>query len=323
MKKCLIVGAGQLGSRHLQGVIKNLSKLEIYVLDPSENSLKLAREKEREIAHIHNVNYTQKWNLLPNYFDIAIIATNSNVRENVIINLLQNHKVVFLILEKVLFQEMEAYQRIHNLLIQNKVVCYVNHPRRMFESYKKIKANLDLNTQGVYSVIGGNWGLGCNALHFLDLFVYLSGKKIKDINVQSVDNNIVESSRKGFAEFTGTITGSLSDSSSFFITSLRGESSSITVTVFNNEQRLIIQEGGDPQILKLEKKNSFKCEMDLFKVQYQSELSTYIVLELLENGYCLLPTYDEARHTHELFISKMLDKYNKITGMKSTILPIT
>ena len=323
MKKCLLIGAGQLGSRHLQGLIKNLQQLEIYVLDPSENSIKFTQEREKEITHKHKVIYTQSWESLPDYFEIVIVATNANVREHIINKLLEKHKVGFLILEKVLFQELAAYQRVHDLLVQHNVVTYVNHPRRMFESYKNIKANLDLHTLGVYNVVGGNWGLGCNALHFLDLFVYLSGKKLKDINVNSIDDKILESSRIGFVEFTGSITGHLTDSSYFSITSLQGESSSITVTIFNNEERFIIQEGGTPQIFQLKKKNLFNCEKELFKVQYQSELSNNIAQELLENGICLLPTYDEARHTHELFLTVMLKKYNAITGLQSTILPIT
>lgn len=323
MKKCLLIGAGQLGSRHLQGLIKNLQQLEIYVLDLSENSIKIALEREKEITHTHKVVYTISWEKLPDYFELVIIATNANVREHVIHKLLEKHKVDFLILEKVLFQELAAYQRVQDLLAQHNVVTYVNHPRRIFESYKNIKANLDLNTEGVYNVVGGNWGLGCNALHFLDLFVYLSGKQLKDINVHSIDDKILESSRTGFVEFTGTLTGHLSDSSCFSITSLQGESSSITVTIFNNEQRFIIQEGGTPQIFKMKKENLYNCEREDFKIQYQSELSTNISQELLEKGFCLLPTYDESRHTHELFITEMLKKYNSITKLETSILPIT
>jgi hypothetical protein len=323
MKKCLLIGAGQLGSRHLQGIIKNSKKLEIYVLDPNENSIKIALEREKEITHTHKVIYTQYWETLPDYFELVIIATNANVREHVIHKLLEKHKVGFLILEKVLFQELAAYQRVDDLLVQHNVVTYVNHPRRIFESYNNIKVNLDLYSPGVYNVVGGNWGLGCNALHFLDLFVYLSGSKLKDINVDSIDDKIIESSRIGFVEFTGTLIGHLSDSSIFSITSFQGESSSITVTIFNNEQRFIIQEGGTPQIFQLKKKNLYNCEKELFKIQYQSELSTNIAHEILENGFCLLPTYDESRHTHELFIAAMLKKYNSITKLESSILPIT
>lgn len=323
INNCLIIGAGQLGSRHLQGLVKCLEQLEIYVLDPSLDSLKIAQEREKEINHKHKVIYTQSWEILPEFFDIVIVATNANIRESVINKLLENHKVRFLILEKVLFQELNAYQRVRDLLVQHNVITYVNHPRRMFESYINIKANLDSNIQSIYSVVGGNWGIGCNALHFLDLFVFLSEKKLKYINVNLIEDELLESSRKGFTEFTGTLTGYLTDGSFFNITSLKGESSAISVTIFNNEQRLIIQEGLTPQIYELEKKNLFNCKKDIFKVQYQSELTTNIVDGLLNNNSCSLPSYDDARHTHELFLTTMLEKYNNITGLQAKILPIT
>lgn len=323
MRTVLIIGAGQLGSRHLQGLVKYLGQLNIFVLDPSIGSLKIAKEREKEITHRHNITYTQDWGVLPTFFDVVIVATNANIRELVINQLLGNHKIRFMILEKVLFQDLQAYQRVHELLIKHDVTAYVNHPRRMFESYKNIKVKLGTSSQSVYSVVGGNWGLGCNALHFLDLFVYLSGKKLRAINVDSIDDDLPESSRKGFTEFTGTVSGHLQDESFFSITSLRGVLSPITVTILNNEQRFLIQEGGTPQIFELDKKILFSCKNDAFKVHYQSELTTNIVLELLDNDSCPLPSYEEARHTHELFLSAMLEKYNKITGLQSNILPIT
>jgi predicted dehydrogenase len=323
MKTSLIIGAGQLGSRHLQGLVKYLGQLEVYVLDPSIDSLKIAEARENEIIHNHEVFYTQSWEALPDFFDIVIVATSANIRESVINKLLENHKVRFLILEKVLFQELDAYQRVHDLLVKHNVNTYVNHPRRMFESYKNLKLKIEKNSQSIYSVVGGNWGVGCNALHLLDLFVYLSGKKLQDINVNSIEDKLLESSRKGFVEFTGTLTGHLSDGSFFSITSLKGTPSAITVTIFNNEQRFIIQEGGAPQIYELAKNNLFKIENQDFNIQYQSQLTTNIAVELFENNICSLPTFDEARHTHELFIIRMLEKYNKIMGLQATILPVT
>jgi hypothetical protein len=323
MKTSLIIGAGQLGSRHLQGLVKYAGQLEIYVLDPSTVSLKVAEERENEITHNHEVIYTQSWEALPDYFDIVFVSTSANIRETVIRKLLEHCEVRFLILEKVLFQELGAYQKVYDLLEQHNVVTYVNHPRRMFESYNNLKLKIKTNSQSVFSVVGGNWGIGCNALHLLDLFVYLTGKRLRDINADSIDVELLESSRKGFVEFTGTLTGHIIDGSYFSITSLKGESSSITVTIFNNEQRFLIQEGGTPQVYEFEKKNLFNSKSDSFNVQYQSELTTNIAVGLLENGFCTLPTYDEARHTHEFFLRIMLEKYNKITGLQTTILPIT
>jgi predicted dehydrogenase len=323
MRTVLIIGAGQLGSRHLQGLVKYSEAMEVYVLDPSIDSLRIAQEREQEITHMHKVIYSQSWEILPASFDLVIIATSANVREAITVKLLENHKVRFLILEKVLFQELGAYQRVHDLLDRHNVTAYVNHPRRMFESYKGLKQNLKQNERSIYGIVGGNWGLGCNALHFLDLFVYLSGKKIKDIDVNVVDNELLESARKGFVEFTGTLAGHLEDGSFFSITSFKGDSSPATVTVFNNEQRFIIQEGGTPQIHELTKENLFKPENKEFRIQYQSDLTTDLVKELFENNACSLPSYDDARHSHELFINALLGKYNMITGLHATTLPIT
>ncbi|WP_289663055.1 Gfo/Idh/MocA family oxidoreductase [Flavobacterium panacagri] len=323
IKKCLIIGAGQLGSRHLQGLVKYLEQLEIYVLDPSESSLKVAQEREKEINHIHRLIYTKLWSDLPQYFDLVIVATSANVREQIINKLLEKHKVKFLILEKVLFQDLDAYQRISLLLDQYNTITYVNHPRRMFQSYNELKESIQTNGLNIYNIVGGNWGLGCNALHFLDLLVYISGKKIREISVSTVEDEIIKSPREGFVEFTGTLTGYLEDKSPFSITSFKADISPITVTICNNEQRFFIQEGGTPQVYSLELNNSFKLFNRDFRIQYQSELTSIIVRELFEVGFCSLPSFAEARHTHELFIKAMLEKYNKIAGLQTKVLPIT
>lgn len=324
MKTILIIGAGQLGSRHLQGLVKYGGQIKVYVLDPSTSSLNIAKAREKEITHNHDIIYIETWDILPSFFDLVIIATNANVRESIINKLLEKHGVRFLILEKVLFQEIEAYKRVFDLIAKHSVTTYVNHPRRMFESYINLKKSINSkNKQTIYTIVGGNWGLGCNALHFIDLIVYLSGKRIQNLDESLIDDEIIQSSRKGFIEFTGTLVGRLEDKSLFSITSFKGESSGITFTVFNDEQRLIIQEGGTPQIYSLEKSNLFSQEISNLKIQYQSELTTNIALQLLEYSSCLLPTFDDARLSHELFLKVMLKKYNKITGLNATTLPIT
>jgi predicted dehydrogenase len=323
MKNIAIIGAGQLGSRHLQGLVKYVEKLNIYVLDPSLESLKIAQERENEITHSHEVSYSQQWDILPEDLDIVVIATSANVREALIDQLLLKHKVNFLILEKVLFQELEAYERINKLLLKYNVTTYVNHPRRMFDSYKNLKVILTSGKQNIFNVVGGNWGLGCNALHFLDLFIYLSEEKLSEFSTSDIDDKLLDSNRKGFVEFTGTMTGRLSKGSLFSISSLDNEFSSITVTISNDEERFVVQEGGTPKIYELSKKESFNLITHDFNVEYQSALTCKIVSELLKNGVCSLPTYDEARHTHELFIRGMLEKFNAINGLQATILPIT
>lgn len=324
MNKCiLLIGAGQLGSRHLQGILKVNLQMDVFVFDPSDDSLQIARQRANEIDHVHHISYLTSWEALPDKFDLVIVATNADVRENVINSLLERHLVKYLILEKVLFQEIDAYHRISDLLEKHYVLTWVNHPRRMFDVYQQLKSEINDTMPKVYQMTGGNWGLGCNGLHFIDLFAFLSSSKVASIDAEWVITTVQQSKRKGFIEFTGTIKGTLADNSIFQITSLPGEPSAGTITVFDCERRYVIQESGTPQIYSLQKEKKFEVEKQEFKMEFQSTLTTKLVNSLFENGRCELPTFADAKNTHMLFISALLKKYILATGISTKILPIT
>jgi predicted dehydrogenase len=318
----LIIGAGQLGSRHLQGVLKVNTPLAVFVLDPSEESLLIAKQRADEINHNHPIKYVTEWTELPSEFDIVIIATSSNVREKIIFQLAENYKTKYLILEKVLFPEVKSYKRVKELLENHNIKTWVNHPRRMFQSYMSLKEEMSSSPK-VFQVTGGNWGLGCNGLHFIDLFVFLASSNVKSIDTSRVDNIISASKRNGFIEFSGTITGVLNNGSVFHVTSLSGESTAATITIFDSQNRYLIQESGTPVIYTFQKEKNFKCEEKEFNMEYQSTLTSVIVNNLIEKGNCLLPDYDEACHSHLPFISHLLNNYNRSTNTLHTILPIT
>lgn len=323
MKINLIIGAGQIGSRHLQGLLKYAEPQKIYVFDPSETSLEIASKRAKEIIHIHELLFVNNWTSLPDSFDLVIIATNSDVREIIINQLLTNHHVSNLILEKVLFQELASFKRIAKLIEKNQVSTWVNHPRRLFDSYIKLKQMLKTESPKVYQITGGNWGIGCNGLHFIDLILFLSGSKISSLDAGWIDDHLLESKRLGFVEFTGTIKGCLDDGSIFHITSLQGQPSAITLTIFDANDRYIIQEGGTPKIYNMTSDHEFKLKEDSFTIEYQSSLTTTIIDQLLKTGNCGLPTFMEATSPHMLFISALIDKYNSITGNTTKNLPIT
>lgn len=326
MIKNLIIGAGQLGSRHLQGLLKyNNKKQIIYIIDPSENALNISKNRASEVEHNHHLIFQQDWNNLPNDFDVVIIATNSNVREKVITQLLKDYKVKYLILEKVLFNDLESYNRVHDLLKNSSVKTYVNHPRRMFQSYKDLKKTIGNTFVGSFQVVGGDWGLGCNGLHFIDLFEFIAGSDVNSIDAEWIDDDLIESKRRGFIEFTGTLKGRLKNGSTFQVTSLVGEPVSATITFFDAKNRYIIQESGNPAIFSLCKANSFALQTLPFDVEFQSNLTTRLMENLLNDGFCSLPTFEKAKHTHILFIEALLKRYNKSAEAEddNKTLPIT
>ena len=52
MKQVAVIGAGQLGSRHLQGLKVASSPMEITVMDSNEDSLKIAKERYDAVSSI-------------------------------------------------------------------------------------------------------------------------------------------------------------------------------------------------------------------------------------------------------------------------------
>lgn len=325
MKNIIIIGAGQLGSRHLQGVLKYAKEpLCIFVSDPSDEALQTSKERAAEIEHAHELHFIKHSNQFPTTAEVAIVATNSNVRELVTSDLLEKTSLKYIILEKVLFQDIAAYDRVQDLISKYPTQVYVNHPRRLTPTYVALAEKISaIGGRSFFSIVGENWDLGCNALHMIDLFAFLSHSAVKSISTEGIDTAILESKRQGYVEFTGTITGLMENNDAFSITSLPGERGPLTLQIATNGNRWLVQEGGTKTVLHLEAANNFAVKQHDFFQDFQSNLTTQVIADLLENTSCGLSTYDEAAHTHKVFITALLKKYNSITNLNEIKCPIT
>ena len=324
MKSNLIIGAGQLGSRHLQGLLRLELAQKIYVLDPSTDSLKISEERAKEITHNHKIIFTTSWNDVPKELDFVVVATGANVRSKVVQQLLENHKVIQLVLEKILFQDLVSYETIGALLAKTQTTTWVNHPRRMVEHYQEIRNSILASKESaVFQVVGSNWGLACSALHFIDLCAFLTNSKVKTNNMDLIDPIVHESKRDKCIEFTGTISGTMENGSNFIISSIDGEIGDITITVSTNSDRWIIQEGKAQKIIRMSKNNGFNPEIFSYVTEFQSFLTTRIAKDIFEIGKCNLPSYKEASESHIPFIEVALKKYTELSGISTKTCPIT
>ena len=176
MHKILIIGAGQLGARHLQGVLKSEHCLQITVVDPSNASLLNAQKLGKEIV-LGNENSTVLYlKTMPTHeeYYVTIIATTAGIRAIVTQELLEKNKVKHIIFEKVLFQKVEEYHSVDMLLNRYKTRGWVNCPRRIYPTYQNLKELLFGEESVDMEVVGNGWGLACNSVHFIDLYAYLT-----------------------------------------------------------------------------------------------------------------------------------------------------
>ncbi len=91
MRTIAVIGAGQLGSRHLQAIAKIDIPVEVQVIDPSHESLNIAKERFDQIPlnpNVNRVSFSESLDDVHSEIDVCIVATNSDVRALVIKELL-------------------------------------------------------------------------------------------------------------------------------------------------------------------------------------------------------------------------------------------
>lgn len=324
VKKIALIGAGQLGSRHLQGLAKSNLQISIEVVEPIENSRNIAKQRFEEVPHnnkIVDMVFFENISQLSTELDLVIVATNADVRFGVVKELLENKKVDNLVLEKVLFQKIDEYYKIESLLKATNTKCWINHPRRIFPFYKELKKILSTTSDIYFSISGGAWGLGCNGLHFLDCLQYLVNAEVASIDTQYLIKRLYETKRVGFKEINGLLAGRISGNL-FTINCFAEEISPLQFNITSKDVNVLIdEENGWYRISK--KSNAWKPEINIEKIVYlQSEL-TNVLLETIFQNECFLPTYKEAMTLHVKYLNVLLDHINSFCDTKYDFCPIT
>ena len=318
MKKIAIIGLGQLGSRHLQALANVSEKFDIELVDVSEASLQSAIGRFREMPAAATFDGTitlfKSIESLSSELDIVIVASNSRERRNIVEQLVARCKVKYLVLEKVLFPAIDDYIKVGQLLEEKQVKCWVNCSRRMMPIYQKVREFLTSGTKTDFEISASAWGMGSNAVHFLDLFTYLSECLELHLNSTLLDeDNPRESNREGYLDFTGTITGHDEKGNFIKMTSHGSGSLPVQVLIQTPYERVILNESSGKAIFTSEK-NKWQSKETDFILPFQSELTTTLVDGLLSDGACDLPSFDAATLSHLAFLKALTEFLAKKTG---------
>lgn len=325
-----IIGTGQMGSRHLQSIARLNRDAEIYLVDPSQESLNVAQDRYNQIFDDNKQKFSKKIFLLtdirslPEYLDLVIIATTAHSRLQIIESLFKQSKVSNLILEKIVFQKPADFDTAETIFKKYNVKVWVNCPRRFWPGYIHIK-EIMRKTRHSYtsmSVTGANWGLCCNSIHFIDLFGFITGEYDLDLHNDQLDLNLVPAKRPGTIEMSGTISGFNKAGGTILIKEYPDADIPLQIIFENPDIRCIIDELSD--IIKISRSsNSWKYEEIPLQKLLQSQLTHLYVTEILETGNTRLPTFSESMISHKLLLDLFMNHLSKITGDEVCLCPIT
>ncbi len=321
----LLVGAGQLGSRHLQSCLKYPSPMDFYVVDNSLVSLEISKNRALEIpSHVnHKLHFCRTFDdVTESVFDFLIIATGASPRLTILKAALKKFTFSYVILEKVLFQTPDDYKEASDLIEQSQAKVYVNCPRRVYPFYKELKRlYIDEGSETTLSCQAGDWiGLGCNSIHYLDLLNFLTDRQLVSISTEKLDKHIIDSKRPGYKEFTGLLSGCYKDGAKISIESIYQSDMKSTLSIQSGRFIIKIDElSGDYEVFE----NGESLKKSSYKVIYQSELTHKILEQLVDIGECELTSFEDSKNTHLVFLNEMLDFYNTLLNEKAYALPIT
>lgn len=315
----LISGAGQLGSRYLQGLAACKLPLHIHVQDIDTSSLTRAHERWMEVVKPdsqHKVQLHQAMETVPKLLDLVIVATTAGVRPQVVRRVAEHARVRYWILEKVLAQSEAALDEIAACVHANaESKAWVNTPRRMLSWHQAIKSKLTKDAPLSLTVSGGSWGLACNSVHFLDMLAWLSGETLQAVGTEQLDRQWIEAKRPGHWEVLGSLNAQFSG----------GSSASLTVTSEDFSFRFRLNDGVYNWLIDEEAgiaKRSDGLEVP-GRLPFQSEVTAGLVDSILANGNCLLPSLDDSIALHKIFLRGMLGHWKSTVDAAASYVPIT
>ena len=327
-----VIGAGNLGSRYLQGLAQSACNLSIVVIDPNPRALALAKQRLAEVkgdCQIGPVEYTLTLDAIKNDLDLAIVATNADVRREVLETLLTRVKVRYLVLEKVVFQCADDFRFVRNVLSEKNITAWVNCPRRMISVFRDCQRKI-LSKYGEdippisLSVIGNSWGLASNSIHFFDLLTFLAGRTAVEIDISGLDQEIYQAKRRGFIELGGHLVAEseCGDRISLVDRMREGRDLEVNISLPGLTIELRQLTSGETAVtwLDLQEQSS---TANKFRMPFQSELTPMLVDQILIEGSSLLTPLNESESNHIPMLDAFVQHILAVTGKEPAKCSIT
>lgn len=305
-----------MGCRHAQSLLGHKEQYEVHIVEPSDDNIRVNSER---IGAATN-DFTRHLSLddISGDFDLAIVATSSGPRYNVVKQLLHKGIKLFL-LEKIVFQSAEQFTEIRQLMADQNARGYCNFVNRYFNAYNEVKEKLSGNLEPcTMTVYGGEFGVGCNSIHYIDIFQYINGRNKLVMNDCNLTLSDAENRRgKEYKEFTGSINISDSRKNTLTLISDKKFQGGVIINILApNGQYILSEQTGQMFFLA----NNQTMVSD-FTIVPTSKLTHTIAQEIF-SGNCRLTQVAETAEAHGL----LFDCFNKIvyntTGEK-LLCPIT
>lgn len=316
MNTLVLIGAGNIGSRHMQSLATLGGNWSFTVVEPNPSAMFVAQSRYNDVASYTSPKptYLESLDGLPDQIDVCILATSATGRLDLIEELLARSKCRYMIIEKVVFQSVQDFFTAENIFRDHDVSAWVNCPRRQWPVFKDLKNALVDGELIKCSFTGEKFGMACNAIHFIDIFQFLTG--CSEILVDGSHLSLLneDTKRIGSIEFLDTLNLATPRGDTFDLTRLdTGRPVSLIMTL-NSENLSWTFDQCNFKVVMASSETKWKSAEQLVDVPLQSYLTAPLVRDLMAHGKCELATLSESKMAHLPMLNAFLDRIEAITG---------
>ena len=314
--KYLVVGGGNLGSRHLQGLIGLEVPVLIDVLDPNNASLDLCKQRVEEARQDttpdHQIRYLTNCEDLYNDYDLGINATTSAYRVSSLRP--TAHRARYWILEKVLTQNESQLDEVL-ALIDGCEGSWSNLMMRELTWCQDFKQAISEERLLSYHLEGKNWSLACNIIHHLDFVSWIGAAQLKSIDTSGLNSEWYPSKRTGNFDVLGQLDADFDKNIKACFISHEGDEDRLSY--ITTDQNIWVMDEINAQV-RLQNEVLFTGIFDR-----QSKLTKILAESITNEGQCNLPTMEWASQTHRIFIRGMQNHWQRSVNQHADCVPIT
>jgi predicted dehydrogenase len=318
MKTLALVGAGNIGSRHLQSLANLGQEWAIVVIEPDPKSMATAQSRYEEVVGKGSpvIDYFASLDDLPPTLDICILATPAAGRLELMHEILVRSKCRYMVLEKVVFQSPVDFVVAGELLAEHGVDVWVNCPRRQWPVFKELKKSLAGSEKIKCHFVGEKFAMASNAIHFIDLFQFLTGCSEIIVDGANLSPPYDDNRRIGSLEFSNTLNILTAKGDSFKLTSIDTGKPVGSIMSTDTDGLSWSFKQYEFKLETSSEETGWEIIEKYVDVPLQSDLTANVVRDLVKNGTCELTKLSESRLAHEAMLNAFLDKIELATGQR-------
>ena len=307
--RAMIIGCGNIGFRHLQSCLDISEIKELVLVEMRGDRIELCGaeiEKTRKGLTWKSFSSLEDPSFPNLTFDLVISAVTADIQETIYPRF-GKIKIENLILEKPLARSREKLRSIDAFYKKTSNIkkVFVNCSQDLWEGNQILREKLSQRPEALpchMNVAGYNWGFGCNALHFLELFrFFFSARKIHFHSAQMSLDTRAHKRGNQFEDYLGIALFSDDSGNSLQI------STQVSPVPFSREVVVSLYERDAGRQWNVDEKTDLVRENsapDSWKLglKYVSQTTAPFVRSLFGGaspGHARLPTLEEILISHE------------------------